>query len=999
MQYVHVFDRAGAPLGVHAIAGDAESYLWAGTESGLYRFDGIHFHRVSTQPVRHVKVTGDGWIWAGGPAGLTAFRHGVSRSMLTGDIAGLASRGNQIVVSGGGAIWRGGIAGVVRTQFAANGVLSLDGQGVIWFGCGRRICSLGANNELQQFGPAEGVPDSDPWLAANRNDRGTLYAWTARKLCIISHGRVNSEVWAPPSGATDEFPGDPFRGRDGRFWLEGEYETENDVDNMGFPLSGKAHNPTFGEDSRGTLWAGSDTLGLLDVNPRRWIDAWSNWINAEDQEGLTRGCDSITRAKSGALFAACSNGIYGFDAVKQTWIKRPLPFEGASTVQVIDAGDASPDLWAILYSHGVQRITPGGRIAGTAYNPPAHKIDFRSLFRDRRGQLWLGSKSGLFRIDEGRPGIVRAPLEGGEYAVTFATGPDGTEWVGYDGGIARLDGDRWKRVVPVESLANFRVGTISVGPGPEFWVSYRALAPFSRIYLSNGRWKRQDFDAASGYGPNETRYLLRDRRGWLWRGTTEGLYVSDGVHLAPEDWIRFTTIHNMPDDSVSPFGLMEDRDGSIWVSTGGGVARIDPDPAWFAALPKKPIRLSRVRWQGKENLWPSVTEALAAGRGDLDLDFAQWPDAVPRKRVLEYRLAPRESAWRTTLDGSARYESLPAGRYRFEVRDRFGSAQTWEFRLAETFPYTMLWWFGSAGLAPAGWLVWRRQVRARYWKEKTEFLALQKDDEAAVERSGELVAGRYRVESEIGQGGFARVWKALDVESGATVAIKFLVVAGELDQWQRERFEKETGALLRLRHPGIVRLLDSGWPEGSEPWLAITWIDGPDLREVLKSGPVPREKAAEWILQIGEALGEAHSQGVLHRDLKPENILIEHVGGENERVVIVDFGAATVYDGMHGGRSALLLGSFDYIAPERVAGLSSPATDVYALSAVAFEMLTGVRYRSLADGSESGLRKALQRFGIEVARLLAAGVAYTPEERPGDIRGYAAEVASVISAR
>ena len=68
-------------------------------------------------------------------------------------------------------------------------------------------------------------------------------------------------------------------------------------------------------------------------------------------------------------------------------------------------------------------------------------------------------------------------------------------------------------MVPVESLANFRVGTISVGPGPEFWVSYRALAPFSRIYLSNGRWKRQDFDAASGYGPNETRYLLRDRRG------------------------------------------------------------------------------------------------------------------------------------------------------------------------------------------------------------------------------------------------------------------------------------------------------------------------------------------------------------------------------------------------------------------------------------------------------------------------------------------------------
>jgi hypothetical protein len=916
---------------------------------------------------------------------------------MTGDISGMAARGNEIVVASGGALWTGGIAGILQRRFAVNGILSLDGQGVIWFGCERQICSWDANNKLHRFGPAEGVPDGDMWLAANRGDHGAIYAWTARRLYKIAHGRVEFEN-SPPPEATEAIRGDPFRARDGRFWIEGEIEIEKGTLLVPFPSSGKAHSPVFGEDNTGGVWAGSDKLGLLNVSPRRWIDEWSNWVTAEDQEALTRGCDSITRVKSGALFAACTNGIYRFDAAKQTWIKQPLPFEGASTVEVIDAGNGSPDIWAILYSHGVQRLTPGGRIAATAYNPPSRKIDFRTLFRDRRGVLWLGSKSGLFRLDEAHPGIVRAPLEGGEYAVSFASGPDGTEWLGYDGGIARLEGDQWKRVVPVESLANFRVGTISVAPGPEFWVSYRALAPFSRIYFSNGQWRRQDFSAAAGYGPEETRYLLRDRRGWLWRGTKEGLYVSDGRHLAPEDWIRFTSIHNLPDESVSPFGLMEDRDGAIWVSTGGGVARIDPDPAWFAPLPKKPIRLSRVRWQGKENLWPSEKEALAAGRGDLELDFAQWPDTVPRKRILEYRLLPRETTWRTTLDGTARYDSLPPGQYRFEARDRFGSAQTWEFRSAEVFPYSLLWWLGSAALAPAGWMAWQRRVRARYWKEKTEFLALHRDEEEAAQKPGEIVANRYQVECEIGQGGFARVWKALDTETGATVAIKFLVVAGELDQWQRERFDKETEALRRLRHPGIVRLLDSGWPEDSEPWLAITWIDGPNLREVLKSGPVSRQKAADWILRIGDALGEAHSQGVLHRDLKPENILIEHVGGEGERVVIVDFGAATAYDGMHGGRSALLLGSFDYIAPERVAGLSSPATDVYALAAVAFEMLTGMRYRSLADPSEAGLRRALPGFKADVVRLLAIGLAYAPEERPADIRTYAADVSGVIAA-
>ena len=193
----------------------------------------------------------------------------------------------------------------------------------------------------------------------------------------------------------------------------------------------------------------------------------------------------------------------------------------------------------------------------------------------------------------------------------------------------------------------------------------------------------------------------------------------------------------------------------------------------------------------------------------------------------------------------------------------------------------------------------------------------------------------------------------------------------ELSRLQQARFETEIAALSRIDHPGVVKLLGNGYTGSGEPFLVLPLIEGVSLREYLKSGPMPRRLATSWILQIGEALGAAHEQNVLHRDLKPENILI-HAG--SERIVIVDFGAATIRDAAAGGTSTLMLGSFDYLAPDQVQGRSSPATDVYYFSAVVFEMLTGVRYRSLSDGSEEGLGRALPGFEAGFIGELAQGV-------------------------
>jgi ligand-binding sensor domain-containing protein len=943
-------------------------------------------------------------VWSGGPKGLTAYRHGELRTLLRIPVAGLAIRGADVVVTAGGYIFTGSFSGLYRQDIRSNGLLSADAEGIVWFGCGTQVCSLSKENTVHRLGLSAGVPESN-WIGAVHDTRGPVSVWNSVDTFMILAGHAYN-IGVSPNTNAGELPGDPYTDHAGRTWMEGERWLENDRSVVYYPASGNVFHPVFGADSSGSLWAGSAANGLLQMSAHHWISPWTTWYRAAEGENLVRGCESITRAAGDALFAACADGVFEFEPGTRRWNKRELPANATDAVGVASAGGS--DLWTILKLRGLFRIDVHGRIVATAHVREPERV-YRTLFRDRSGRLWLGTKGGVFEVDEKRPAIRPHALEGGNYAVAFATGPDGQAWLGYDGGIARLDHGDWKREIPAERLASSSVGSIAVGPGPEFWVSYRTVAPFSRLYREDGVWKRQDFSAESGYGPLETRFLLRDRRGWLWRGTKEGLFVSDGRHLRPEDWIAFSSIHNLPGDSVSPLGLYEDRDGSVWVATNGGVAQIEPDPAWFDPLPAEPIRLTRVRWQGRENLWPGKLD-LPGGASDLEIDFAQWPTPLPRQRVLEYRLTPADSNWRTTLAGTSRYDALAPGSYTFEVRDRFGSSQTWSIRVARDLPFIWLWWLAPLPLVPGAWWAWSKRTRDRYWRDKAQFLKVQNDgggggesgeSDESKDRSGLLVAGRYMVVAPVGEGGFADVWRARDMGDLKDVAIKFLVVENELAQWQRERFEKETSALRRMEHPGIVRLLDSGWlPEGG-PWLALTLIDGPSLRRVLRSGPVPRDRAALWTEQLGDALAEAHSAGVIHRDLKPENILIEPPPERDargpDRAVVIDFGAAAVHNGVAGNRSVLLLGSLDYLAPERVQGRSSAASDVYSLAAVVFEMLTGIRYTSLADGSESGIRRALPHFGEAVAAALARGLGFNPEDRPADIREYARGLSESIS--
>jgi len=216
-----------------------------------------------------------------------------------------------------------------------------------------------------------------------------------------------------------------------------------------------------------------------------------------------------------------------------------------------------------------------------------------------------------------------------------------------------------------------------------------------------------------------------------------------------------------------------------------------------------------------------------------------------------------------------------------------------------------------------------------------------------VDGVGRLLAGRYRVVDRLGRGGMGVVWRAVDEVLGREVAVKELRTftddyAPQLADL-RLRMQREARAAARVRHPGVVAVHDIAEVDG-RPLIVMELIDGPSLDDVLgERGPVDPREAAGIGAKVMEALAAAHAVGVLHRDVKPGNILLERSG----RVVLTDFGIATMDDpgdgsATHLTRSGELIGSLDYLAPERAQGADpGPASDVWALGATLYAAVEG----------------------------------------------------------
>ncbi|MER6125279.1 protein kinase [Streptomyces sp. NPDC001795] len=202
-----------------------------------------------------------------------------------------------------------------------------------------------------------------------------------------------------------------------------------------------------------------------------------------------------------------------------------------------------------------------------------------------------------------------------------------------------------------------------------------------------------------------------------------------------------------------------------------------------------------------------------------------------------------------------------------------------------------------------------------------------------------LIAGRYQLNTTIGRGAMGEVWRAYDQMLGRPVAVKVLLDRNT-DPTADSRFRLEAQTAGRLHHPHVVGVIDFGEHEG-RLFLVMELVEGDSLSRVLvDEGPLSAERVAHIAAQAAAGLAVAHEQGIVHRDIKPGNLLID-AGGT---VKIGDFGIARFMDDPSGALTATgqIVGTSLYIAPERALGKpAGPASDVYSLGCVLYQLLTG----------------------------------------------------------
>jgi eukaryotic-like serine/threonine-protein kinase len=256
----------------------------------------------------------------------------------------------------------------------------------------------------------------------------------------------------------------------------------------------------------------------------------------------------------------------------------------------------------------------------------------------------------------------------------------------------------------------------------------------------------------------------------------------------------------------------------------------------------------------------------------------------------------------------------------------------------------------------------------------------------AVGAQNSVLGGRYRVIRTLGSGGMATVFLCEDERLGRQVAVKRLHAHSPEETAQRFVREAKLGA--SLNHPNLVSVYDTVTDDDGV-LIVMELVEGENLATALRRGPLSTGEAIGVISDVAAGLDHAHSHGVVHRDIKPANVLLRKDGVTK----LVDLGIATAADQTKITRSGIVLGTAAYMAPEQLDGSEiGPATDIYALSVVAYETLSGKRARSgrtpieiahqVATEGPPDLQEVWSEAPPEAAEVLCRGMAQDPAQRP-----------------
>lgn len=310
---------------------------------------------------------------------------------------------------------------------------------------------------------------------------------------------------------------------------------------------------------------------------------------------------------------------------------------------------------------------------------------------------------------------------------------------------------------------------------------------------------------------------------------------------------------------------------------------------------------------------------------------------------------------------------------------------------------------------------WEIDSSKKYFSVETELITtdFRKPDTLV----GQTLEGRFLIEKDLtdggaDEGGFGLVYLAKDMKlMGKQTVVKILQKAALKNEDVVRKFQHEKEALIRLDHPNIVRILDSGTLLDGNPFMVMEYIEGYSLRRKLRENKqLPFNFVAHIIESVTLALSVAHSKQILHRDIKPENIMLTPQDDGFDRVRLIDFGIARVENSQLAPATEIPrgIGTILYIAPEQLAGNleQTPAVDIYSFAIVIYEMLTGklpFQPQTMVDMfllQEQGVQTLPSRLRTdlppEAEKILLSALAFDAEKRPPNARQFGRELSEAL---
>ena len=272
---------------------------------------------------------------------------------------------------------------------------------------------------------------------------------------------------------------------------------------------------------------------------------------------------------------------------------------------------------------------------------------------------------------------------------------------------------------------------------------------------------------------------------------------------------------------------------------------------------------------------------------------------------------------------------------------------------------------------------------------------------------GRVLDDKYSVEERLGAGGMGAVYRARHLEMDRPVAIKVLQQKFIEDEAARTRFLTEARAAVKLRHSNAVSVTDFGQTSEGCVYIVMELLEGRTLREILcREAPIETARAISIMLQTSDAVAAAHDAGIIHRDLKPSNILVTQSADQPAIVKVLDFGIAQFTsddDETSVVHNNSVIGTPRYMSPEQYNGFElTPATDVYSLGVILYEMLAGMApftgstpaeiAQKHATASPHPPREIVAAIPEDVERLVLQALEKRPEDRPANAAEFRQEL-------